>query len=34
MTTTIKNGRKSAKGIEKPSNGSSSGGGGGDVHGP
>jgi hypothetical protein len=29
MTTTIKNGRKSAKGIEKkPSNG------GGDVHGP
>jgi hypothetical protein len=37
MTITIKNGRKSAKGIEKPSNGSSSssrGGGGGDVHGP
>ena len=33
MTTTIKNGRKSAKGIEKPS----SGGGGGDdddMHGP
>ena len=29
MTTTIKNGRKSAKGIEKPSNV-----GGGDVHGP
>jgi hypothetical protein len=31
MTTTIKNGRKSAKGIEKPSNGSGSGD---DVHGP
>ena len=31
MTTTIKNGRKSAKGIEKPSSG---GGGSGDVHGP
>jgi hypothetical protein len=33
MTTTIKNARKSAKGIEKPSSGGS-GGSGDDVHGP